>query len=452
MFMNKTLIHIYIVTLSVALLLSSCVDSLHQLDFQHTTSTANGHPASDRVVSQESRKVLLLYSAGFNSLSAYLKQDIDDLKKGYLPDSKRNDDVMLVYSHLPEKSSAYGTETSPVLMRLYKSPEGEVVTDTLVVYEKGTISASARHFRDVLTFVKDEFPARSYGMIVSSHATGYLPAGYYSTPDKYESYEIMAARRMSAGLDPVPVPYVEPEHDPSMPAVKSIGQTVSGLGTSAVSYEMDLVDFAAAIPMKMDYILFDACLMGGIEVAYQLRNVCGLVGFSQAEVLAEGLNYSTLTEHLLKSEDPLPEKVCRDYFDQYDTQSGVMRSATISMVDCTRLEPLAQKCRQLFVKYHDNIHSMNHSKVQRFYRSNYHWFYDLESIMANAGCTKEEMDELRSVIGDCVIYKAHTDSFMNSFSINVFSGFSMYLPSNSGKRLKEFYRTLDWNEATGLVR
>jgi hypothetical protein len=326
-----------------------------------------------------------------------------------------------------------------------------VVTDTLVVYEKGTISASARHFREVLTFVKDEFPARSYGMIVSSHATGYLPAGYYSTPDKYESYEIMAARRMSAGLDPVPVPYVEPEHDPSLPAVKSIGQTVSGLGTSAVSYDMDLVDFAAAIPMKMDYILFDACLMGGIEVAYQLRNVCGLVGFSQAEVLAEGLNYSTLTEHLLKSEDPLPEKVCRDYFDQYDTQSGVMRSATISMVDCTRLEPLAQKCRQLFAEYYDNIHSMNHSKVQRFFRSNYHWFYDLESIITAAGASPEELDELKNALDRCLVYKASTPEFMMDFPINTYSGLSMYLPCHGSAELDKFYKTLQWNKDTKLV-
>ena len=31
------------------------------------------------------RKVLLLYSAGFNNLSSYLKSDIQDLKSGWLP-------------------------------------------------------------------------------------------------------------------------------------------------------------------------------------------------------------------------------------------------------------------------------------------------------------------------------------------------------------------------------
>ena len=86
---------------------------------------------------------------------------------------------------------------------------------------------------------------------------------------------------------------------------------------------MELPDFAEAIPMKLDYILFDACLMGGIEVAYELRGKCSLLGFSQTEVLAEGLDYKTLTQHLLQKEKPYPEGVCADYFTQYDIQSGV---------------------------------------------------------------------------------------------------------------------------------
>ena len=33
-------------------------------------------------------RVLILYSAGFNSLSGYLREDIMDLKSGYVPDKK----------------------------------------------------------------------------------------------------------------------------------------------------------------------------------------------------------------------------------------------------------------------------------------------------------------------------------------------------------------------------
>ena len=47
---------------------------------------------------------------------------------------------------------------------------------------------------------------------------------------------------------------------------------------------------------KTDILGFDACLMGGIEVAYELAGKCDRLGFSQAEVLAEGFNYKTLGE------------------------------------------------------------------------------------------------------------------------------------------------------------
>lgn len=406
----------------------------------------------DRLINEESRKVLLLYSAGYNSLTSYLQEDIKELKSGWLPDRNRNDDVVLVYSHFPNSSGRYSVPNSPTLTRLYCTSKGEVVADTLVVYDEQTISSSPVQFNNVLTYVKDVFPAAGYGLIFSSHATGYLPAGFYQSPSTY-IYKGDALNQM--GLDwhgAVAYPYVEIPHDPSLPAVKSIGQDQVGAPGGYTSYEMDLADFAAAIPMKFDYIFFDACLMGGIETAYQLRGKTSLVGFSQAEVLAEGLNYKTLTSHLLKEGAPDPVMVCKDYFEQYDIQEGIYRSATVSAVDCDALEPLAEICSELFDKYAAQISSLPFNRVQRYYRANYHWFYDLESILVEAGITDAELEALHEALDLCVLYRGYTPSFMNTFDIKTFSGFSMYLPSHGNSELNKYYKTLDWNIATGLIR
>jgi hypothetical protein len=48
-----------------------------------------------------------------------------------------------------------------------------------------------------------------------------------------------------------PVPYVAPKHDPSLPDVKSIGQDQVGTSGNYVSYEIELDDFAKALPMQM---------------------------------------------------------------------------------------------------------------------------------------------------------------------------------------------------------
>ena len=42
-------------------------------------------PKDDCIVDESARKVLLLYSAGYNSLRNYLLDDINDLKEGWLP-------------------------------------------------------------------------------------------------------------------------------------------------------------------------------------------------------------------------------------------------------------------------------------------------------------------------------------------------------------------------------
>lgn len=422
----------------------------------------SGQDRVARIPAQETRNVLLLYSAGFNSLSRYLTDDIEDVMSGWLPGEGRNDDVLLIYSHLTKTIDNYADPNPPVLYRVYRDVEGIVVSDTLVRYAEDARSASAGQLHAVLSYVNEKFPARSYGMIFSSHATGYLPAGYYGAPaDNDFDWDLMSYRFGHREYSPKPVPYVEPEYDPLRPVVKSIGQDLVGAYGSRVSYEMELSDFADALPMHLDYILFDSCLMGGVEVAYELRDKCGVVGFSPTEVLAEGLDYRTLTLSLL-CEEPDPKAVCEDYYAQYASKEGNDRSATISLVDCGKLEGLADVCARLFEKYREELKNVSYNKVQRYYTYSYHWFYDLESIITEAGkvgqYTPEELsadiDDLHAALDECIIYKAATDSFLPSyggFSIRTYSGLSMYLPCHGGPNLNEYYRTLAWNVRTGLV-
>ena len=440
--------------LSIFLALLSCTpDWTDEFEMDYTRPSVN---PGERMSELDTRDVMILYSAGFNTLTEFLMDDIEDLKDGWLPGTKRGDDVVLVYSHFPKAIGKYSEPNSPTLVRLYVDEEGKAVSDTLVIYEESVISSSPVQFNEVLSFVKERFPAAGYGLIFSSHATGYLPAGFYQKPNDYIYIGDNVSQMNRTWHGAVASPYVEIPYDPSLPAVKSVGQDQTSYSGSSVSYEMELADFAKAIPMKLDYILFDACLMGGIEVAYELREKVSVIGFSQAEVLAEGLNYTTVTTRLLADGKPDPVGVCKDYFEQYDVKNGVNRSATISAVDCRKLEPLAQLCKKLFEKYRGKISAVPYNRVQGFYRYSHHWFYDLESILVQAGISSEELEELRVALNGCVIYKGHTPHFFqgsqSGFEINTFSGLSMYLPSHGTRELGEFYKTLDWNIATGLVK
>lgn len=399
--------------------------------------------------------VVILYSAGYNSLSNYLRDDIKDLKQGYLPDRKSKN-ALVVVSHLTSGGNDYITAVSPVIVNLYNGSKGPVA-DTIKVYSTESCLTKASEMESVLSDVQKLFPSKHYGMIFSSHSTGWVPKGYYSHPENYDSKSSSSGMSLSArrpvNVPEGAVPYYEEDEDefPGMPPVKSIGTTVRKISGQEYSYEMDLPEFAAAIPFHLDYLLLDACLAGGIEVAYELKDVTDLICFSQAEVLAEGFDYVTLASDLIEHNGGVIS-VADDYYVHYAEKAhGVERSATISVVDCTKLEELASVCRTLFGKYRNELYGVSPSSVQRYYRGKHHWYYDLEDILVKTGMDDSEKKQLSSALGACVLYNEATEEFLGEFKIDVHCGFSMYLPNNGSSYLNDFYKTLAWNKVTKLV-
>ena len=388
----------------------------------------------------ETRKVMLLYEAGFNSLSDDISYNIRSLREGYLPGKGRNDDVLLVFSHVKFGGRNYSVETAPSMVRLY-SEHGLTRADTLRVWPVGTPIANKELMTEVFNWVREEFPAASYGAVLSSHATGWLPEDYYSNCKKYEGRD----RGNNASWSP---------------RARSFGQEYYSKGT--LTQEMELKDLAAAIPYKLDYILFDACLMATVEVAWELRNVCSYLAASPCEIPAAGFNYKTLAEYLLKPDVPDLKSVCMDYFATYESSS--IYGATITMVDCSRLDPLASTCRDLFARYRSGIRGLAGQNVQVYDRiignKGYYVFFDLKDILREAGATDEDLAALQAALDDALVYEAHSKRFI-SVNLERCCGLSMYLPAYPGfKRdiyhgtefLDGFYKeNVAWNQATSLV-
>ena len=398
----------------------------------------NKGTAPVRNVTSEKAQVLVLYSAGFNSLCAALEDDVNDMKSGYLPLVGSMSKAVLVYSRRLSETGRYTDRTPSYLIRLSVDGWGKVVSDTLKTWPETDEAVSASTMTDVLETVKGLYPHASYGMVFSSHGSGWLPSGYYSTG------KITAG---TAGLQSVP--YIDPNSDGSMPRVKSIG--IDNI-TSRNTYEMEIETFAQALPMKFDYIIIDACLMGCIEVAYALKDKCDKLVFSQAEVLEDGLcDYTTLTQRVLRPAVPDLYNLCEDSYRHYKNQDDpIYRSLTISMIDCTRLDGLAESCKSLFSKYRNQISLVNAANVQGYFRSRKHWFYDLTDILRQSGVPEADMTDYNKAMSDCVLYNAATDTFIN-FDIRTHCGLSMYLPADGNSELDEFYKTLSWNKASGLV-
>ncbi len=412
-------------------------------DFKASGEGTGSYVTPSREVEADVRNVLVYVAGGFNSLSNYLADDIEELRNNMLPGNRTSrDHVLLVLSRLPVNpySPNYSVGTSPVLFRLYADENGNAVSDTLCIWSKDTPLSKASTIREALEYVQRTFPGNRYGMILSSHASGWLPSRYYNDPSPFESPLFAPGKRKAAEFFP---PLVQEE---GMPAVKSFG-----VDEESNPLEIEIDDLAAAIPLHLDYLLFDACLMGCVEVAYELREVADLVGFSPTEVLADGFDYTTLTQRLL-IDKPDPVAVCREYFNHYDSQTGAYRSATISLVDTREMDSLAELCGSLFEKYRSNIAALSGANVQGYFRKNRHYFYDLQDILVKAGISEQEKTQLQNALDRCLVYKAATPSFLE-IDIDTYSGFSMYLPSRGSQYLNNYYRShVAWNKATGLIK
>mgnify|MGYP002855120884 CR=1 FL=1 len=369
--------------------------------------------------------VMIMYSAGKNNLSGFLTSDIATLKSSKLP-SRHGKEALVLVAH-----NNYG---SACIVRMFEK-KGANYMDTLKTFDSNLFLTQKEVMREALTFVKDTYPASVYGMVFSSHATGWLPEAYYSS-----------------GSDDVIF---------LSPSRRSIGQEGGYVNGKSVSYELSLADFRDAIPMRLEYLLFDACLMGTVEVAYGLRDVCHYIGFSPTEVLSEGFDYSELTADVFNNTPRDAVKaVCDHFVAQYEDKTGWDHSANAAGVDCNSMSSLATVCRSLCAKYADQIAALGttgSNTPQKYFGGSKHWFYDLEDIFVKAGITDAEYGQLQSALGSCVYYKSTTGQYSSSIDgethpIDTYSGLSMYLPSMGSEALDTYYKTLDWNKATGLVK
>lgn len=267
-----------------------------------------------------------------------------------------------------------------------------------------------------------------------SHATGWLPEGFYSKPveSKGDMLQAMAV-----------------EEDPYAHLVKSFGED-SG-------EEMDIIEMAAAMPIKYNYVIFDCCLMGGIEMAYEMKDVCDYVIASPTEIIANGFPYNKIMEPLLKGHTADLQRCSEVYFDYYNSMSGDYKSATVALLKVAELEKLAASFKALFdAGGRDAIENLGMSEIQPYFRMNKHWFYDLDNFAKDLAALIDREDLYLNIKADmsrAVIYKAATSKFITiTIDPDKYSGVSTYIPNPDNAYLDSYYKDFAWNKACQMIK
>ena len=361
---------------------------------------------TEEIVVVKRSKTVLLYMVANNNLSYDAENSISRLQNGYIPAEEGN---LLVYKHC--------AGMDPVLLHIKKGEEGTVVADTAYRFPP-RVSATKSALTQALNVTQALFPADSYGLILWSHGTGWIPPLASSSS---------AAQEQRSGSCP---------------------ERTFGLDGKV---ELEIRDLAQAIPYKLSFMLMDACFMGGIETAYEVKDSVDYYIGSPAEILTESFPYHKIMQHIFKS-TPDYAAVCREYYDYYNAKTGSVRSATVALMDCSKLAEVAEVAKRVFDQYGESIASLDLSLLQPYFRgSSSKYFYDLKDLV-DAIADASLSAEFAAALERAVPYKASTPYFIE-LPIRSFCGVSTYVPGNpADTKLADYYKQYKWNQATGMIK
>lgn len=246
------------------------------------TGLTSCHHDDDTPEDNTARRTVLVYMAAENNLTRFATEDLEEMKTGSL--KLAEDQNLVIYV---DKA---GSLTTPYIVR---AKNGEMV-DT--IFMKEALSADPTTLQDVIQYTREHFPAKSYGLLLWGHASGWL----VSTKDS------ISRTRGSSILEP-----------------KAYGgATGNNSSSSSGNYWMNIVPMAKAIQngMGSDHLSFifgDCCSFGCLEVAYELRNVTDYVIGSPAEVPDMGAPFDLIVPDMFIETDNFYAKIIDHYFDYY---------------------------------------------------------------------------------------------------------------------------------------
>lgn len=357
------------------------------------------------------KRTVLVHIAGDNSLSSFAFKDLAEMKLG-MQEADATALHLLVY---------LDTGDSPRLVELKKS--GDTVVEEVVREYEDRNSCGLEETREVFdaVFSNPNFEAESYGLIYWSHADGWIPYGEAST--------------RWVGQD-------KTDGDHRM----NISELVSLLKTTP----------------HFSFIMFDACFMSSVEVAYELRNFTDYYIGSPTENPGPGAPYDKLVP--LMAEDNAAVRMAQVYFASYEAiyNGGIGISnnnwtggTSICVMRTSALQELASITAQLLPQEDvDNAELME--KVFDYdhdgWGRDYVGYFDLKQMMQEI-LDEDSFATWEQAFDDAIAYWNTTaknySQVVGMFSMEGANGITQYIPGNSASRATA-YRSMSWYQDAGL--
>lgn len=328
-------------------------------------------------------RTVIIYMMAENSMASFITSDIQEMLGGVK--NIGNDDHLLIYLDDSSKPRIYVLDNKNTI-RSFNNLE------PTYIFPEELNSADASTLDLVMQYAITNCPAATYACSFWSHGSGWL----------YDSEDVSNAPRR-------------------MPQRHSFGVD-NGVNTlTNHGKRMLIADMAEVLGKypKLEYILFDACFMQTMEVAYELRNCATYIIGSPAELMAYGAPYDKILQPMF-AKPFSPNALAYEYFNYYDTYygSGVILTAikTAEFDDFVAvMQPLIESHEWLDVDVDDCL---------RYYKESWNSFTrvvspmpdftDIKSVMQRV-LTDSEMERWQAAFDRLVPVRYASNSWYTAF-------------------------------------
>ena len=350
-------------------------------------------------------RTVLVYMAANNNLGSnyYDELDLNEMLAGAKAGDIGNDGRLLVYH------SDYR-----------KTPELLEVTadglDTLKIYDDAIASVTSDRMLEVFDDLTELAPAHQYGIVLWSHATGWLQDGIADALDKPLSPQ-------SFGSD-------------------------SGKTMNVTTLARTLEEGPA-----WDFVYFDCCYMGSVEAMYELRNTAPTIVASVTELPSRGMPYDQNLKHFFATGTADMLGAAKETFDSYDALSGQDRTCTMSVISTSALPALATAVKAIFSKADGKLPA---DYVPQKFTSTSTWacnYFDLRDYLRTL-CLEGDserfegaaaaFDAFEKALADVVLYEAATPWLWNQVPLTEHCGLSTFIMREAEDASRKAYSTLSW--------
>lgn len=367
-------------------------------------------PDVEPVTPGHAGRTVLIYAVASNSLNSNLTSDSNEMLRAASSIKGLGDDVRVVLYQI-------NYEYAPALYELtYTSGDTAGKWKKVREYDRYPFSTDPERISEVIADTRQLYPSDSYGLVMWSHALGWRPdfTGH-ENPYKRSFGE---DKDQTVDVDGVPVKW---------------------------SDRCDLIELADAIPTGMfDFIWWDCCYMGGIEVAYQMRNKCEVMIASPAEVPGDGMPYN-VTLPLLAKRTPSIEESAQAYYSTYDRSWA----CAIAVMYMDKIEELADATSSIYEAGERPVRS----HLINYARGTAGPFYDFGQYarlhINDEGLGASLLSDFNNALDSfCPLHLVTECNFSYQYvwTPGVVSGISTHYPGILDSAQEAYYDRLDWTK------